>query len=101
MAVQYNRLWKLLIDMKMKKTALKSAAGVSANVMARLGKDEYISLESLEKICGALNCGVDDILEAAKILLAGVYPFKRPVRLLGITLSSLTPAKGAKGLTTR
>ena len=49
--------------MKMKKTALKSAAGVSANVMARLGKDEYISLESLEKICGALNCGVDDILE--------------------------------------
>ena len=63
MAVQYNRLWKLLIDMKMKKTALKSAAGVSANVVARLGKDEYISLESLEKICGALNCGVDDILE--------------------------------------
>ena len=51
MAVQYNRLWKLLIDMKMKKTALKSAAGVSANVMARLGKDEYISLESIEKIC--------------------------------------------------
>lgn len=49
MAVQYNRLWKLLIDMKMKKTALKSAAGVSANVMARLGKDEYISLESIEK----------------------------------------------------
>jgi DNA-binding Xre family transcriptional regulator len=49
--------------MKMKKTALKSAAGVSANVMARLGKDEYISLESIEKICVALNCSVDDILE--------------------------------------
>lgn len=43
--------------------------------------------------------GVDDILEAAKILLAGVYPFKRPVRLLGVTLSSLTPAKGAKDAT--
>ena len=63
MAVQYNRLWKLLIDKKMKKTALKSAAGLSANVTARLGKDEYISLESIEKICGALSCGVDDILE--------------------------------------
>lgn len=63
MPVQYNRLWKLLIDMKIKKTALKSAVGVSANVMARLGKDEYISLESIEKICGALDCGVDDILE--------------------------------------
>lgn len=63
MPVQYNRLWKLLIDMKMKKTSLKNAAGVSANVMARLGKDKYISLESIEKICGTLKCGVDDILE--------------------------------------
>ena len=63
MAVQYNRLWKLLIDMKMKKAALKNAAGVSANVMARLSKDEYVSLESIEKICRALSCGVDDILE--------------------------------------
>lgn len=63
MAVQYNRLWKLLIDKKMKRTELKSAAGVSANVMARLSKDEYVSLESIEKICSALNCGVDDILE--------------------------------------
>ena len=63
MAVQYNRLWKLLIDMKMKRAALKNAAGVSANVMARLSKDEYVSLESIEKICRALNCGVDDILE--------------------------------------
>ena len=63
MAVQYNRLWKLLIDMKMKKAVLKNAAGVSANVMARLSKDEYVSLESIEKICRALSCGVDDILE--------------------------------------
>lgn len=63
MAVQYNRLWKKLIDMKMKKTALKSATGVSANVMARLSNDEYISLVSIEKICAALDCGVDDILE--------------------------------------
>lgn len=63
MAVQYNRLWKLLIDMKMKKSELKSGTGVSANVMARLGKDEYISLVSIERICSFLNCGVDEILE--------------------------------------
>jgi len=68
MAVQYNRLWKLLIDLKMKKTGLQKAAGVSANVMARLSKDEYISLESLEKICTALHCGVDDILEFTPIM---------------------------------
>ena len=66
MAVQYNRLWKLLIDMKMKKSELRGAAGVSANVMARLSKDEYVSLESIEKICGTLNCGVDEILEFIK-----------------------------------
>ena len=63
MAVQYNRLWKYLIDLRMKKTELQKSAGVSANVMARLAKDEYISLESIEKICCALNCGVDDVLE--------------------------------------
>lgn len=63
MAVRYNRLWKLLIDLKMKKTGLQKAAGVSANVMARLSRDEYVSLESLEKICAALHCGVDDMLE--------------------------------------
>ena len=63
MAIQYNKLWKLLIDRKIRKTELQKAAGVSANVMARLGKDEYISMESVEKICVALNCGVDDILE--------------------------------------
>lgn len=63
MAIQYNKLWKLLIDRKIRKTELQKAAGVSANVMARLGKDEYISMESVEKICAALDCSADDILE--------------------------------------
>ncbi len=63
MAIIYNKLWKQLIDTKIKKTELQKAAGVSANVRARLGKDEYVSLESIEKICAALGCGVDDILE--------------------------------------
>lgn len=63
MTVSYNKLWKLLIDLKIRKTELQKAAAVSANVIARLGKDEFVSLESIGKICLALNCGVDDILE--------------------------------------
>lgn len=63
MVVSYNRLWKLLIDRRIRKTGLQKAAHVSANVIARLGKDEFFSLESIGKICLALNCGVDDILE--------------------------------------
>ncbi|NLB82169.1 MAG: helix-turn-helix transcriptional regulator [Clostridiaceae bacterium] len=63
MLLSYNKLWKLLIDRKIRKTELQKAAYVSANVIARLGKDEFVSLESIGKICLALNCGVDDILE--------------------------------------
>ena len=63
MAVSYNRLLKLLIDRKMSTAQLRNRAGVSANIITRLKKDEYISLESIERICTALDCGVDEILE--------------------------------------
>ena len=63
MAVSYNRLWKLLIDKKMTKTKLIKEAGITTNVMAHLGKDEDVRVESLVKICNALNCTVDDIME--------------------------------------
>ena len=63
MAVQYNRLFKLLIDRKMTNAQLAERAGFSANIITRLKKDEYISLESIEKICAVLECGVDDILK--------------------------------------
>ena len=63
MAVQYNKLFKLLIDKKMTNAQLAAKAGFSANIITRLKKDEYISLESIEKICAVLGCGVDDILE--------------------------------------
>lgn len=63
MAVQYNKLFKLLIDRKMTNTQLMKQAGFSANIITRLKKDEYISLESIERVCKALNVGVDDILE--------------------------------------
>lgn len=63
MAVSYSRLLKLLIDRKMSTAQLRNRAGVSANIITRLKRDEYISLESIERICTALDCGVDEILE--------------------------------------
>lgn len=63
MAVNYNRLWKLLIDKNLKKTDLKALSGISSNVLARLGKNEPVAVESLEKICIALDCKIEDIME--------------------------------------
>ena len=63
MAVNYNRLWKLLIDKNMSKTQLIRAAGISTNAMAKLGKNEDVRVEVLIKICGVLHCTVDDIME--------------------------------------
>ena len=66
LAVCYNNLWKLLIDRNMNKTELKETAGVSFNVMARMGKNEAVSFESIEKICIALQCDIGDIMEFTK-----------------------------------
>lgn len=63
MAVKYDRLFHLLIDRKITNAQLAQKAGVSANIITRLKRDQYISLESIERLCVALNCGVDDILE--------------------------------------
>ena len=63
MAVQYNRLWKLLIDKKMKKSALTELADVSSSTMAKLNRDEYVSMEVLERICRALHCEIGDVVE--------------------------------------
>ena len=63
MAVQYNKLWKLLIDRKIKKSALTPMAGVSASTIAKLSHDEYVSLEILERICRALHCDIGDVME--------------------------------------
>ncbi|MDE7324910.1 MAG: DNA (cytosine-5-)-methyltransferase, partial [Lachnospiraceae bacterium] len=66
MMLSYDRLWKLLIDKKMNRTELKEAAGISFNVLARLGKNEPVSFESIEKICAALECNIEDIMEMGK-----------------------------------
>lgn len=63
MIYSYNRLWKLLIDRSLTKTELKDMAGVSTNIIAKMGRNEPVSMESLAKITVALQCGVDDIVE--------------------------------------
>ena len=63
MAVCYNKLWKILIDRGMRKTQLIKAAKISTNAMAKLGKNEDVRVEVLVKICGVLNCSIDDIME--------------------------------------
>ncbi len=63
MTISYNRLWKLLIDKGIKRTELKQLAGVSTNVIAKLGKNEPVAMETLAKICTALQCGLDDIVD--------------------------------------
>lgn len=62
MAVCYDKLWKLLDKKNMNKTELKEASGISFNVLARMGKGESVSFESIEKVCITLNCDVGDIL---------------------------------------
>ena len=63
MAYSYNKLWKLLIDKQLTKTEMRKKAGISTNILAKMGKGESISMESLAKICVALDCTLDDIVE--------------------------------------
>ena len=58
MAVSYIKLWKLLLDRGMKKTDLIETAGISSNVLAKLGKNENVTTDVLVKICTALKCDV-------------------------------------------
>ena len=63
MAISYNRLWKLLIDNHMKKKDLKDKAELSTATMAKLGKNESVSLDVLVRICKVLNCEIGDVVE--------------------------------------
>ena len=63
MQVDYKKLWIRLIEKGIKnKTDLIPLAGISTNILAKLSKGEFISMESLQKICKALNCDVGDIV---------------------------------------
>ncbi len=63
MQITYKKLWKMLIDRDMSKQDLKEAAGISSASIAKLGKGENITTDVLLKICEALNCKIEDILE--------------------------------------
>lgn len=62
MDVDYRKLWKMLIDKGIKnKTDLIKMAGISTNILAKLGKGEFVSMDSMQKICKALDCDVGDV----------------------------------------
>lgn len=63
MAVCYNKLFKVMIDQKISNAELRKRAGISANIISKLKHDRYISLDSIEKICGVMGCSVDQMLE--------------------------------------
>ena len=66
MKYSYNKLWKMLIDRHMTKTQMRIEAGISTNILAKMGKDELIAMDSIAKITVALQCGLDDIGEIQK-----------------------------------
>ena len=63
MTLSYNKLWKLLIDKGMTKTEMRLKADISTTTLAKLGKNETVSMEVLLKICKVLDCKVGDIMD--------------------------------------
>jgi len=63
MAISYIKLWKLLLDKKLKKTDLLSLAGISTTTLAKLSKDQPVSMEVMGRICNALSCDIGDVME--------------------------------------
>lgn len=63
MGLSYKKLWKLLIDRDMTKTEMRKQSGISTGALAKLGKNESVSMEVLVKICRALDCDLNDIVE--------------------------------------
>ena len=63
MGVSYKNLWKLLIDNEMEKSELRKASGIAASTLAKMYKNEYVSLDILVRICSTLKCQLSDIAE--------------------------------------
>lgn len=63
MTVNYNKLWKKLIDLEMSRTQMRLKAGISTKQLAKLGKNENVNTEILVKICQALDCNIDEIMD--------------------------------------
>ena len=67
MAVSYNKLWKLLIDKGMTKTELRKATDMSTTTLAKLGKNETVSMDIMLRVCKILECDIGDIMEITEI----------------------------------
>ncbi|MDT3699410.1 MAG: helix-turn-helix transcriptional regulator [Thermincola sp.] len=63
MAISYIKLWKLLLDKKLKKTDLLKLADISTTTLAKLSKDQLVSMEVMGRICKALSCDIGDVME--------------------------------------
>ncbi len=63
MAVSYNKLWKLLVDKHMNKTDLRVKAYIGTATLAKLGKNQPVSMDVMMKICGVLNCNIADVMD--------------------------------------
>ena len=63
MQISYNRLWKLLIDKEMKKSTLREKTGMSSSTMAKLSKNQEVTMPVLMRICETLDCNIEDIVE--------------------------------------
>lgn len=63
MAVSYNKLWKLLVDKNMNKTDLRVKADIGTATLAKLGKNQPVSMDVMMKICGVLNCNIADVMD--------------------------------------
>lgn len=66
MAISYKPLWHLLVEREMNKEDLKRAAGITSNVISRMSKGTYVNLESVEKICLAMDCKIEEVIEIVK-----------------------------------
>ncbi len=66
MRISYNKLWKMLIDKNMKKSDLKEKAGISSASLTKLGKGDNITTDVLLRICEAMDCRIEDILETVR-----------------------------------
>ena len=66
MAVSYNKLWKLLIDKGMTKTDLRMRTDMSTSTLAKMSKNEVVSMDIMLRICDVLECNVGDIMDVKK-----------------------------------
>ena len=63
MSISYNKLWKILVDRNMNKTELRTQAKISTNAIAKMGKNEPVSMDTMDKICKVLRCNIGDVMD--------------------------------------